>query len=256
MEEWEKMTSLYSPELKKVIFFDMNRTLLDPQQSFRDSFHETLQEYTGRWQQMDAVTPDKILQAYTEQWQKQRRAKKNAKVPLEQIRLACLAHAFQPLPIPNKERFLRIFWQQTRAKQDQSPRLFKDVRETLEQLNEKSYKLAIISNGSKLKQEQQLKLLRLQSLIPDQHLFSSQQGGIRKPNPKIFRHALQTLRIPAAQAIMVGDSWNNDIVGAVSSGIDAIWIRPLHNHKQSPQRKLGSRHVRIIRSFSELNSLL
>jgi HAD superfamily hydrolase (TIGR01662 family) len=250
------MTRLYSPELKKVIFFDMNRTLLDPQQSFRDSFIEILQEYTGRWQHKDAFTPEMVLQAYTEQWQKQRRAKGNTKVPLEQIRIACLAHAFQPLPIPNKERFLRTFWQQTRSRQDQSPRLFTNVRETLEQLNAKSYKLAIISNGSKLKQEQQLKLLKLQSLIPDQHLFSSQQRGIHKPNPQIFRHALQTLRIPAAQAIMVGDSWKNDIVGAVSCGIDAIWIRPLHNHKQSPQRKLGSRQVMIIRQFSELNSLL
>jgi HAD superfamily hydrolase (TIGR01662 family) len=250
------MTRLYSPELKKVIFFDMNRTLLDPQQAFRDSFLETLQEYTGRWQQMDAFKPEKVFQAYIEQWQKQRRTKKNTKVPLEQIRLACLVHAFQPLPFPNKERFLRTFWQQTKSRQDQSPRLFKDVRETLKQLNDKSYKLAIISNGSKLKLEQQLKLLKLQSLIPDQHLFSSQQGGVRKPNPQIFRHALQTLRIPAAQAIMVGDSWKNDIVGAVSSGMDAIWIRPLHNHKQSPQRKLGSRQVIIIRHFSELDSLL
>jgi putative hydrolase of the HAD superfamily len=250
------MTRLYSPESKKVIFFDMNRTLLDPQQSFRDSFNEILQEYTARWQQRDTFTPEKVLQAYTEQWQKQRRAKGNSKVPLEQIRIACLAHAFQPLPIPNKERFLRTFWQQTRSKQDQSPRLFTNVRETLEQLNAKSYKLAIISNGSKQKQEQQLKLLKLQSLIPDQHLFSSQQDGIRKPNPQIFRHALQTLRIPASQAIMVGDSWKNDIVGAVSAGIDAIWIRPLHNHKLSSQRKLGSRQVMIIHEISELNSLL
>jgi putative hydrolase of the HAD superfamily len=245
----------FTPERKKVIFFDMNRTLLDPQQSFRDSFLDILQEYTGRWLQNEGFTPEKILQNYMEQWQKHRRAKGKTTVPLEQIRRTCLSHAFQSLPIPNKDRFLSTFWQQIRARQDQSPRLFPNVRETLEQLHEKSYKLAIISNGSKLKQEKLLKLLKLQSLIPDQNLFSSQKAGIRKPNPQIFRHALQALRIPASQAVMVGDSWKNDIVGAVGSGIDAIWIRPLHNNKQSPHRKLGSRQIMIIRQFSQLNTL-
>jgi HAD superfamily hydrolase (TIGR01662 family) len=250
------MTSLYTLEHKKVIFFDMNRTLLDPQQAFRDSFLETLQDYTGRWYDNEDFTAEKILQTYLEQWQKQRRSKGNTTVPLEQIRRSCLAHAFQSIPIPNKERFLRSFWQQARAKQDQSPRLYTGVRETLEKLHEKSYKLAIISNGSRLRQEQQLKHLKLQALIPDQHLFSSQQGGLRKPNAQLFRHALQTLRIPASHAVMVGDSWKNDIVGATNAGMDAIWIRPLHTNKQSSQRKLGSRQVIIIHHFSQLNSLL
>jgi 2-haloalkanoic acid dehalogenase type II len=250
------MTSVHTLENKKVIFFDMNRTLLDPQQAFRDSFLETLEEYTGRWQDNEDFAAEKVLQTYLEQWKKQRRTKGKTTLPLEQIRRSCLTYAFQTIPIPNKDRFLRIFWQQTQAKQDQSPSLYPDVRETLEQLHEKSYKLAIISNGSKLKQEQQLKRLNLQALIPDQHLFSSQQGGMRKPNPQLFRHALQTMRIPASQAVMVGDSWKNDIVGATNAGMDAVWIRPLHTHKQSPQRKLGSRHVMLIRQFSQLNQIL
>src|SRR5690242_8638928 len=137
------MEPIYTPELKKVIFFDMNRTLLDPQQAFRDSFLATLEEYIGRWQQNDAVTPEKILQSYLEQWQKQKRAKGNAALSPEQIRRKCLAHAFQPLPFPVKDRFIRTFWQQTQTKQDKSPRLVADVRETLERLSEKSYKLAI-----------------------------------------------------------------------------------------------------------------
>jgi FMN phosphatase YigB (HAD superfamily) len=68
----EKMTPLNSLEHKKVIFFDMNRTLLDPQQAFRDSFLETLQEYTGRWQENEDFAADKVLETYLEQWKKQR----------------------------------------------------------------------------------------------------------------------------------------------------------------------------------------
>jgi putative hydrolase of the HAD superfamily len=250
----EKMKPTYSPKLKKVIFFDMNRTLIDPKQSFRDSFLETLGEYTGRWQH-DSFTPENILLSYMEQLQKHRRSKTKASLSPEQIRRKCLAHALQALPFPNKERFVRIFWQQTKARQDKSPRLYAEVRETLTHLFEKSYKLAVISNGSKSKQEQQLKLLNLHSLIPVQHLFSSQSGGIRKPNPQLFQHALQAMRISASQAVMVGDSWKNDIMGAVNSGMDAIWLRPSHDNKQSPHRKLGSRQVFVIRHFNQLNTL-
>jgi HAD superfamily hydrolase (TIGR01549 family) len=256
MEMSGKMRRIFTTEHKKVIFFDMNRTLIDPQQSLRDSFIETLQDYTARWEPNDSFTPEHIMQTYLDQWKKQKRAKGNATLSLEQIRRKCLAQALQRLPFPIKDSFIRTFWQQTRARQQESPRLFPQVRETLEQLAAKPYRLAIISNGSKTKQEKQLKLLNLQSLIPSEHLFSSKNGGIRKPNPLLFKQALLTMGIPAAQAVMVGDSWKNDITGAISSGIDAIWLHAATAEpKQSSQRMLGNRKVIIIRDFEQLKSL-
>jgi putative hydrolase of the HAD superfamily len=248
------MNRVFSPEQKKVIFFDMNRTILDPQQSFNASFLETIQEYTGRWQNNDSFSPKHMLQTYVELWKKQKKAKPNAALSQEQIRRSCLAKALQPLPFPIKESFLRVFWQQIRARQEQSPRMYNHVQETLQQLADKTYQLAIISNGSKIKQEQQLKLLKLDPLIPSKHIFSSQNGGIRKPNPQFFRHALKAMSISSTQAVMVGDSWKNDITGAVHSGMDAIWIHTSEN-KQSPQRKLGSHQVIVIQRFEQLNSL-
>jgi putative hydrolase of the HAD superfamily len=251
------MRRIYTPEHKKVIFFDMNRTLIDPQQTLRDSFIETLQDYTARWEQDESSnTTEHIFQTYLDQWKKQKRAKSNATLSLEQIRRKCLALAFQPLPFAIKDSFIRIFWQQTRMRQDKSPRLFPHVRETLELLAAKPYRLAIISNGSRTKQEQQIKLLHLQSLFPTEHLFSSQNEGIRKPNPHLFKQALQTMGISPAQAVMVGDSWNNDITGAANAGMDAIWLhQAAADQKQSSQRKLGSRKVIIIRHFEQLKLL-
>jgi HAD superfamily hydrolase (TIGR01662 family) len=257
MEVSGTMRQIYTPEHKKVIFFDMNQTLINPQQALRDSFIETLQDYTARWEQDEASsTPEHILQTYLDQWQKQKRAKSNATLSLEQIRRKCLAHAFQPLPFAINDSFIRIFWQQTRARQEKSPRLFPQIRETLELLAAKPYRLAIISNGSKTKLEQQIKVLHLQSLFPTEHLFSSQKAEIRKPNPYLFKQAVQTMGISPSQAVMVGDSWKNDITGAASAGMDAIWLHQAADHKQSSQRKLGSRKIIIIRHFEQLNSLL
>jgi HAD superfamily hydrolase (TIGR01549 family) len=52
----------------------------------------------------------------------------------------------------------------------------------------------------------------------------SEQAGISKPDPGIFRIALQQLACDAGDAVMVGDSWSSDIAGARAAGIRAIWF--------------------------------
>jgi putative hydrolase of the HAD superfamily len=49
--------------------------------------------------------------------------------------------------------------------------------------------------------------------------------GAAKPEPAIFRHALQRLGVPAASAIFVGDDEESDIAGARAAGIRAIHLK-------------------------------
>jgi putative hydrolase of the HAD superfamily len=59
--------------------------------------------------------------------------------------------------------------------------------------------------------------------------------GIGKPDPRIFHHALNALGVPdaGADAVMVGDSWERDIEGALGAGLSAIWI----SHGDEPPRE-------------------
>ena len=52
----------------------------------------------------------------------------------------------------------------------------------------------------------------------------SSEVGVRKPDPHIFRVALDRLQSPPACAVFVGDSWSDDIVGARSIGMRAIYL--------------------------------
>jgi HAD superfamily hydrolase (TIGR01549 family) len=52
----------------------------------------------------------------------------------------------------------------------------------------------------------------------------SEDVGITKPDPGIFRIALDRLGCDAASAVMVGDAWGTDIVGARSAGLRAVWF--------------------------------
>ena len=54
-------------------------------------------------------------------------------------------------------------------------------------------------------------------------VFSSDTRYI-KPHPNLFHLALEQLGARADEAVMIGDSFSRDVVGAQRAGIDAIWI--------------------------------
>jgi len=49
-------------------------------------------------------------------------------------------------------------------------------------------------------------------------------AGASKPSPRIFERELGRLDASADAAVMVGDSWTSDVVGALAAGMRAIWI--------------------------------
>ena len=46
--------------------------------------------------------------------------------------------------------------------------------------------------------------------------------GVKKPNSKIFKHALDLAKATADQSLMIGDNLEADILGALNFGIDAL----------------------------------
>lgn len=54
----------------------------------------------------------------------------------------------------------------------------------------------------------------------------SSEIGIRKPRPEIFLAACEKIGIPPAECLFIGDSFENDVVGAKRLGMDAAWINP------------------------------
>jgi HAD superfamily hydrolase (TIGR01509 family) len=49
--------------------------------------------------------------------------------------------------------------------------------------------------------------------------------GLRKPDPAIFRLALDRLGVHAGEAVMIGDSLGNDIQPAKALGLTTVWLR-------------------------------
>lgn len=247
------MKRFFTPEHKKVIFFDMNDTLIDQQKTFDSGFLGLIREFTGRWEGQDGGSAEEVLAKYHEECKKMSKAKKKKSLTRDELRKVCLRQALSGLPIPESDTAIRHFFRDLRASRHLHASLFPGVRETLEQLSGR-YKLAVISNGDKEQIAAVLERLRLSSLIPAGRVFASSQIGLSKPNPGMFQHALKGVGCKAAQAVMVGDSWKNDIYGATRAGMDAVWINPSHEKKIS-QRKIGKEKVVMVRRFEQLKSV-
>ena len=52
----------------------------------------------------------------------------------------------------------------------------------------------------------------------------SEEVGVAKPDARVFEAALSRLGGTPDEAVMIGDSWSSDIVGATGLGIRAIWL--------------------------------
>lgn len=86
----------------------------------------------------------------------------------------------------------------------------------------KKYPLTIISNG--FKEVQYYKFAHSGLADCFAYTIVSEEVGSNKPQPEIFRIALEKNGVGANEAIMIGDSYSSDIQGAKNAGIDQIWL--------------------------------
>jgi putative hydrolase of the HAD superfamily len=56
-------------------------------------------------------------------------------------------------------------------------------------------------------------------------IVESAVEGVRKPNPDIFRLAVNRLGVLPADAVMIGDSLSKDIIPAMEVGCKTIWLK-------------------------------
>jgi putative hydrolase of the HAD superfamily len=99
--------------------------------------------------------------------------------------------------------------------------LYDDVDATLRALKARGLRLGLITNGHR-------SLTAFQSHFELDGLIdvtlSSQEHGYMKPHPSIFRAALELARCSPGEALMVGDSYAHDVLGAESVGMRGVLI--------------------------------
>jgi putative hydrolase of the HAD superfamily len=114
----------------------------------------------------------------------------------------------------------------------------------LSRLKKVGYRLGMISNASD--EDNVLRLIDAAGIRDSfDPILISAAVGVRKPTPSLFETVVRTWGVSPAEAVMVGDTLGEDILGAQRAGLHQVWVQaeadPVFNQEHIgvviPERK-------------------
>jgi putative hydrolase of the HAD superfamily len=103
--------------------------------------------------------------------------------------------------------------------------LFPYTKEILQYLADRNYSLHLITNGFEKTQHSKLKYSGLAMYF--QEVITSEGSNYLKPQKEIFEFAFEKTGAKPGESIMIGDTIDVDILGAVNAGIDQVHVNHL-----------------------------
>lgn len=117
-------------------------------------------------------------------------------------------------------------------------RAYEDVEPALKELKKRGFRFIIISNVSSLRNLSiYLSRIGLESYFD--LLVASGSVGYEKPNPEIFKLASKMSNTPLEKMMHIGDSYENDYLGAESVGIMGVLLDRKGLYKNRRCRKIS-----------------
>jgi putative hydrolase of the HAD superfamily len=83
-------------------------------------------------------------------------------------------------------------------------------------------RIGVVTNGLVEAQQEKIVACKLESFID--FLLTSEEARVKKPDPRLFLLALEKAKTRREDAVVVGDSWTLDVLGAHQAGIRSIWL--------------------------------
>lgn len=129
-------------------------------------------------------------------------------------------------------------------------RLFDDVLPVMEHIRSLGLRTGVVINGASDSQRE--KLRATEALHWLDAVVTSAEVGIAKPDPRIFRIALQQLGASPQNTLHIGDTPATDVAGAQATGLKAVWV----NRKKRQLETTAPPPDYEVSSFSDLVPLL
>ncbi|MBE7176600.1 MAG: noncanonical pyrimidine nucleotidase, YjjG family [Mucilaginibacter polytrichastri] len=202
------------------IFFDLDHTLWDFDRNAEETLHELYGKY--RLQELGLFSPDIFIETYVQNNHRLWADYHLGKISKDHLRTTRFSKTFLDLgmtadrvPAQFEDDYVMICPTKTN--------LFPHAHETLEYLAGR-YTLHLISNGFRESTETKIGLTGLGRYFDN--VIISEVVGANKPDKAIFEHALTLAGCTKEESVMIGDSIEADIRGALAFGMDAIYFNP------------------------------
>ncbi len=125
---------------------------------------------------------------------------------------------------------------------------YPETKNTLEQLKNKNYKIAILSNGTPSLLNGLIEKNNMKIFFDD--IFSIEEVGIFKPSSKVYEIPIKKYKIDKHEvAFLSSNTW--DVCGGGNFGYNSIWV----NRNKNIFDKLDYKPKHVIRDLKELLSI-
>jgi YjjG family noncanonical pyrimidine nucleotidase len=224
----------------KHIFFDLDHTLWDFEKNSALAFEKIFQELNfdiNSQQFMDIYNPINV--AYWKLYEKN-------EIDQETLRVSRVKDAFEAfnfeISLDQINTISNLFIEYLTS----NNHLIEGTIETLDYLKDK-YVLHIITNGFSFVQDVKLQKSNLDKYFVT--ITNSEAAGHKKPHENIFKHALTSANASKTESIMIGDSFEADVLGAQNFGIKAVYFNP-------KAEMISQNQIIQIQSLTQLKNLL
>ena len=221
------------------VFFDLDHTLWDFEKNSALTFEKVF-----HLNSLD-VDMNRFLEIYIpinfEYWERFRKEE----ITAIQLRYGRLKDTFDAIKFEASDDLINTLSGQYIQYLPDFNHLYDGAFEILDYLKT-NYKLHIITNGFQNVQDGKIKNSNLQTYF--QSITNSENAGFKKPNPKIFEYALTLSKANKETSVMIGDSLEADVQGALDFGMEAIYFN--EHKKETPEAILQ------ITTLHELKNIL
>jgi len=197
----------------KHVFFDLDHTLWDFEKNSELTFDKIFKDNAI------AVNMDDFLAIYKPLNLKYWKLYRNEKVSKEELRYSRLKNSFDAVNYEISDQLIDKLAEEYIENLANFNHLFDGTFELLDYLKDK-YTLHIITNG--FEEIQSKKMINSKIYHYFDQVITSESVGVKKPNSRVFEYALEVANAKKENSVMIGDSLEADIRGALSTGLQAI----------------------------------
>ena len=203
----------------KAVLFDLDDTLFD----HRGCAREALTAVHGCHDRLRSMPFDALERAHARFLEELHADVMLGRMPLEKARVERFRRLLASLEVPSPEGLAARIATTYRDAYRTERRAVAGASPLLGAVKIHA-RIAIVSNNLLEEQQDKLRTCGLDEFVDA--LIVSEEAGSSKPDPAIFRLALDRLHALPGDAVMIGDSWAADVVGARAAGIRVVWFNP------------------------------
>lgn len=231
------------------IIFDVDDTIYDQQQPFENAIltifpNVAFKDFNKLYVRFRFHSDESFSKSTSGEWS------------IERMRTYRIREALKDLNYPVISSVEGVNFQKAYEKELNQITVHEEVVKILDYLKEKNISIGLITNGPSLHQHKKIHQLALEKWIPQNHMLVSGDTDFYKPQVELFDLASKQFDLIPKNTLYVGDSFENDMVGAINAGWQGLWFN--HRSQANPNKdiRINSEVNSFDQLFQAISSLL